>query len=92
MPAVHFRVRWPDQSENDCYSPSTVIHEYLKPGERLPVAEFLQRARAGLAAASERVRQRFGFACSSAMDQLDQIEQHCRQFENHTIVEIVSMH
>lgn len=91
MPAVYFKVRWPDDSESDCYSPSTVIHDYLKNGERLSVLEFTERSRAGLGAASERVRQKFGFACSSAMDQLDRIERLGMKFEKNTIVEIVSI-
>jgi uncharacterized repeat protein (TIGR04042 family) len=91
MPEVNFRVRWPDDSENECYSPSTVIRDYLKSGDRFTVSEFAERARAGLGAASERVRERFGFACSSAMGQLGQIEQQCSRFDSNTIVEIVSV-
>jgi len=44
----------------------TVVHRYFAAGEEMPVAEFLQRSRAALAAASERVRAKFGYSCSSA--------------------------
>lgn len=91
MPAVNFRVRWPDDSESDCYSPSTIIHDYLTAGEALTIAEFIDRSRSGLGAASERVRQRYGFVCSSAMDQLAQIESNCSKFAHDTVIKIVAM-
>lgn len=69
MPAVHFRIRLPDGSEQTCYSPSTVIYHYLEAGERYSQSEFLRRASAGLDAASARVEARFGYACTSAFAQ-----------------------
>jgi uncharacterized repeat protein (TIGR04042 family) len=80
MPVMHFHVRWPDGSEIRCYSPSLVVREFLVPGRRYPVGEFLQRTREALGIASERVRARYGFACSQAMDQLAEIEQVAARF------------
>jgi uncharacterized repeat protein (TIGR04042 family) len=74
MPVMHFHVRWPDASETRCYSPSLVVRDYLEPGRRYPLDDFLQRAREALGIASERVRAKYGFACSQAMDQLAEIE------------------
>ncbi|MBC7436088.1 MAG: MSMEG_0570 family nitrogen starvation response protein [Bdellovibrionales bacterium] len=74
MPVVHFHVRWPDASQTRCYSPSTVIGDYLRPGQSYPLDEFLVRVREALATASERVRGKYGFACSQALDQLAEIE------------------
>ncbi len=74
MPEVRFSIRWPDGSEESCYSPSTAIKRHLNAGQIYPLAEFLERARAGLNEASDRVAAKYGFACSSAMDQLAQIE------------------
>lgn len=74
MPEVRFTVRWPDGAEESCYSPSTAIKHHLQAGESYPLDEFLDRARKGLHAASDRVEAKFGFACSSAMDQLARIE------------------
>lgn len=91
MPSVYFHVRWPDRTETVCYSPSTVIHDYFRPGQTYEKAAFLQQARLGLTAASERVRQKFGFACSSAMDQLQAIELLSHQFEEKTLIEIISV-
>ncbi len=74
MPEVRFTIRWPDGAEESCYSPSTAIHRHLDAGQTYPLAEFLERARAGLNEASDRVAAKYGFACSSAMDQLARIE------------------
>ena len=75
MPEMHFRVRWPNGVTSDCYSPSYIIEEYLQVGQSYPVSEFVERTRTALNIASERVRERYGFACSSALDQLAAIEQ-----------------
>ncbi|MGJ7614545.1 MULTISPECIES: MSMEG_0570 family nitrogen starvation response protein [unclassified Variovorax] len=80
MPVTHFQVRWPDDSETRCYSPSSVVREHLVAGQRYALAEFLQRAREALGIASERVRARYGFACSQAMDQLAEIEHIAARF------------
>jgi uncharacterized repeat protein (TIGR04042 family) len=74
MPEILFSIRWPDGSEESCYSPSTAIGRHLEAGQAYPVAEFVERARAGLNEASDRVAAKYGFACSSAMDQLARIE------------------
>ena len=74
MPEMHFRVRWPSGSTSNCYSPSYIIEEYLHVGQSYPVAEFVERTRTALNIASERVRERYGFVCSSALDQLAEIE------------------
>ena len=80
MPVMHFHVRWPDQSETRCYSPSLVVADYLTPGASYPLPDFLQRTRDALGIASERVRAKYGFACSQAMDQLAEIESIAERF------------
>lgn len=80
MPVMHFRVRWPDDSETRCYSPSSVVQDFFAPGERYPLEDFLQRSREALGIASERVRAKYGFACSQAMDQLAEIERIATRF------------
>lgn len=74
MPEVIFHIRWPDGHEERCYSPSTAIRQHLTAGQTYALAEFVARARAGLTAASDRVVAKYGFACSSAADQLARIE------------------
>jgi uncharacterized repeat protein (TIGR04042 family) len=74
MPEMRFLIRWPDGRAESCYSPSLVVKDYLVPGETYPLPDFIERSRAMLNIASERVRAKYGFACSSAMDQLARIE------------------
>jgi uncharacterized repeat protein (TIGR04042 family) len=80
MPVMHFSVRWPDHSETRCYSPSLVVQDYLAPGQAYALPDFLQRTREALGIASERVRAKYGFACSQAMDQLAEIERIAERF------------
>lgn len=89
MPAMHFHLRWPDRSETRCYSPSLVIKDYLVPGRAYPLSEFLARSREALHIASERVRAKFGYACSMAMDQLAQIEATAERFDAQAEVEVL---
>jgi len=80
MPEMRFRVRWPDGATESCYSPSLVIKDHFTAGESYSVADFLARSRAALMAASERVRAKYGFACSLAEGQLARIEAACAGF------------
>lgn len=81
MPEVHFRVQWPDAKTAEYYSPSTAVREHLKTGESYPVPEFIDRSRKAMTQASERVRMKYGYYCSSAMDTLAQIEATAETFE-----------
>lgn len=74
MPVVEFTLRWPDGEEQHCSSPSTVIFEHFESGQTFPVPELVARMRLALEAASERVRARYGFACTGAAEQLAAIE------------------
>ncbi|HFD2124531.1 MSMEG_0570 family nitrogen starvation response protein [Acinetobacter baumannii] len=80
MPSVNFTVKWPNGVHVQYYSPSTVIYDYLTEGKRYVAAQFLKQAENGLNAASERVRARYGFACSSAMDSLATIKRQAQIF------------
>lgn len=80
MPEMRFRVRLPDATELECYSPSLVVKDYLTPGEAYPLDDFMQRCREALHIASERVRAKYGYACSAAMDQLATLEAHAQRF------------
>lgn len=82
MPEMHFHLRWPDGEESRCYSPSLVVREHLTPGQAYPMPEFLHRTRTALHVASERVRVKYGFACSAAMDQWQRIEDTASRFEH----------
>ncbi len=82
MPEMYFHVRWPDGSAERCYSPSLVIGDHLKPGERYAVADFVGRCETALTEASQRVQHKFGYFCSSATDQLASIHATARRFEH----------
>jgi len=75
MPEMYFHVRWPNGVTQRCYSPSTVVEEYFSSGGEYELTEFVERSRTALGIAGERVREKFGFFCTGAFDQLAQIEQ-----------------
>lgn len=80
MPEMHFALRWPDGSESRCYSPSSTVQDFFAAGEPYPLPDFLDRSRRAFHHASERVRSRYGYACTSAMAQLQQIEHAAARF------------
>ena len=82
MPEVHFQVCWPDATTTRCYSPSSTTRDFFTPGRAYPLQEFVRLSRAALTLASERVAQRYGYACSSAASQLAQIEQRAATYQN----------
>jgi uncharacterized repeat protein (TIGR04042 family) len=81
MPEVWFKVRWPDAVTTRCYSPSTIVRNYFVPGTEYSLLEFVSRSRDAMTAASERVRQTYGYACSSAASQLDEIERTAARYQ-----------
>jgi uncharacterized repeat protein (TIGR04042 family) len=89
---MHYTLRWPDASETTCYSPSLVIQDYFRPGQAYPLENFLTRLREATAIANERVQAKYGFVCSRAGDQLDQLETLVRRWAERqgAQVEVVS--
>jgi uncharacterized repeat protein (TIGR04042 family) len=90
MPAVNFKIRWPNGKEATGYSPSTVIYEHLQEGVSYALADFLERVEGALNNASERVRQVKGFYCSSAMDTLSALKGQAH-YQEEGSVHVVSM-
>ncbi len=82
MPEMRFSIRWPDGSAESCYSPSLVVKDYFAAGESYPLADFVTRSRTALEIASERVRAKYGYPCSRAMNQLARIEAAAAAFKN----------
>ena len=78
MPEMRFHVRWPDDTTTACYSPSLVIKDFFRPGQRYPLPDFLARSRAALEI--ERVRQKYGMGCAHAARQLEEIESLASRF------------
>ena len=80
MPEMLFQIRWPDGATEQCYSPSLVIKEHLAIGATYPLGDFMNRARMALTIAAERVREKYGFACSRATGQLARLETEAKRF------------
>ena len=74
MPEMHFVVRWPDGAQMRCYSPSLVVREHLEVGRSYVLEDFVARSRTALSIGSERVKAKYGFYCTAAMEQLAAIE------------------
>jgi uncharacterized repeat protein (TIGR04042 family) len=94
MPEMLFQIRWPDGAIEQCYSPSLVIRDHLAVGETYSVPEFLRRSRVALTIASDRVREKYGFACSRAMGQLARLESAAGHFDGKSSdrVTVISFH
>ena len=82
MPERHFDIQWPDGATESCYSPSSTIENHLTVGQTYALEQFLSIVEIALNEASERVRHRYGFACSSAMDQLKKIQTRAAHYQN----------
>jgi uncharacterized repeat protein (TIGR04042 family) len=85
-------VRWPDGTRDDCYSPSLVMHDHLRAGTDYTVADFADRATVALGEAAERVRARYGFACTSAMASAEHIRSRSERFASDATVTVLAMH
>jgi uncharacterized repeat protein (TIGR04042 family) len=91
MPEVIFTVQLPDGTIKECYSPSSVVRRYFTAGEEITVTEFLDRSREALAAASERVRAKFGFSCSSASGQWREIEEWTSTLQGNSTLRVIGI-
>lgn len=80
MPETRFTVRWPDGEVEQCYSPSSVMHNFLTADTTYPLEDFVVRCRIGLEKASTRVEARYGSRCSLAEEQLTRIERRAETY------------
>lgn len=80
MPEMRFTIRWPDGTEESCYSPSLVVKEFFAPGTAYRLADFLARSGEALRVASDRVQARYGVPCSLALGEIRRIEATGRSF------------
>jgi uncharacterized repeat protein (TIGR04042 family) len=91
MPEITFIVRLPDGVKMECYSPSTIVRDYFRAGESMPMIEFVNRSKSALNQASERVKAKYGFECSSAMAQINRILETNQRYPEGGQVEILSI-
>ena len=80
MPEVDFQIRWPDGTRQQCVSPSRTIEAALTAGASYPVDEFVRRSTGALAQGSERVRAKYGFACTAAAAQAEELAREAQRF------------
>ena len=88
MPEVRFQLEWPDGQSSTLYSPSTVILDYLRPGDSLLISELEVRGVEALRAASERVRARYGFACTRTDEEESQLRQWASRYSSDDTVRV----
>jgi uncharacterized repeat protein (TIGR04042 family) len=88
MPAMRFHVRWPDGRTSDCYSPSLIIKDFFSVGQAYALPDFMTRVRDAYRIANERVREKYGFTCSQAGAQLDEIETIAARFATNGTAEV----
>lgn len=91
MPEVRFRIRWPDGTEEACYSPSTVIRAHLVAGQTYALADFVTRSETALDQAAVRVQAKLGFRCSNADAQAARIRSRAANFDPEETVTCLSM-
>ena len=92
MPEVFIQIIWPTGMPDSVYSPSSVIKNYFKAGESLTVEQFQRKVEEALINASQRVKERFGFECSSAMGELDRLNMITNKIDDKsTVVKIISV-
>jgi uncharacterized repeat protein (TIGR04042 family) len=89
MPEVFFTIQLPDGTRKECYSPSSIVRTYFAKGEEMPLSEFLTRSRKAFSEASQRVRSRFGFSCSAASAQLEDIQRWAREHSDNAIIRVI---
>ena len=91
MPEVSFTVKWPDGEIEKCYSPSTVILNFLEVGKSYPVQDFVKLSNDGLELASQRVMEKYGFRCTSADSQISRIMTAAKSFKPEETVTCICM-
>lgn len=82
MPEIRFQIEWPDGSQEICYSPSLVVKEYFNSQCEYALDDFVERSRAALKIASDRVQAKYGMPCGLALGQIQKIQSKASQF-NH---------
>jgi uncharacterized repeat protein (TIGR04042 family) len=88
MPEVRLQLEWPDGDTSEFYSPSTVVLAYLRPGDALSVADLEQRGVQALREASERVRARYGFACTRTDEEEQRLRQRLARYATGSTVKV----
>ncbi len=81
MPEMQFQIEWPDGAQAVCYSPSLIVKEYFTPDQSYDLSDFVARSQTALTIASDRVRAKYGYPCSLALGQLQEIKATAAKYE-----------
>ena len=73
MPEVYMSVEWPNGQKDFVYSPSSVIRNFFNPEKEMSVSEFREKVIEALNSAGDRVREVYGFECTSATMEMNRI-------------------
>lgn len=82
MPEIRFQIKWPDGTQETCYSPSLVVQKYFEVGQSYDLADFVQRSQDSLTIASDRVKAKFGYPCGLAIGQMEAIAAKADNYRN----------
>ena len=88
MPEINFQLNLPDGKKKSLYSPSSVILEYLKPGDSLKISDFKSLAIQALHKASEKVRAKYGFACTRTLEEEEKILRWISNYDPDQLISI----
>jgi uncharacterized repeat protein (TIGR04042 family) len=91
MPEVIFTVKWPDGQTEDCYSPSTIIADFIEEGVDYSLNDFVEKSGRALELASDRVMKKYGFRCTSAEEQISKIIEKSKSFKSEDKVSCLGM-
>lgn len=91
MPITYVNIQWPNNQKDQIYSPSSVIKDYFEIGESMDISNFLSNSNNALTEASERVRKKFGYACTAAQAEAIRIKEKSEEFETSKKVKIISI-
>ena len=75
MPELILVVKWPDEEVQKLYSPSTIIREYFKVGDKITINKFLSKSTKAFNHASQRVMEVHGFYCTASTASINAIQQ-----------------
>ncbi|MCF0072999.1 MSMEG_0570 family nitrogen starvation response protein [Dyadobacter sp. CY261] len=73
MPETYLKVQLPNDREEVIYSPSTIIKQYFEQASVMSLDDFQNNCSQALHHASNRVYERFGYECTSAMGELARV-------------------
>lgn len=91
MPETYVNIKWPNGESDSVYSPSSIIESYFNENQDIEITFFVKDCEEALKEASNRVYQKFGFACTSAMSEIQRIKNKSEQVVTGGKVTIVSV-